>query len=74
MSIKLNLSSELKSEVPKFELFTSNGRTGIVFTGIPGGHEFTSLIVAILNADGKGKLPDDGIQKRIRATTLPLHH
>ena len=36
--------------------------------GIPGGHEFTSLLLAVLNADGKGKnLPDEAIRRRIRA-------
>lgn len=39
----------------------------LVIRGIPGGHEFTTLILAILNADGKGKLPDEGIQNRIKA-------
>ena len=39
----------------------------IQFRGVPGGHEFTTLILAILNADGKGKLPDEGIQRRIKA-------
>jgi len=36
--------------------------TGIVFRCIPGGHEFTSLLLAVYNADGKGKtLPDEAI-------------
>lgn len=39
----------------------------IDFKGIPGGHEFTTLILAILNADGKGKQPDEGIQQRIKS-------
>ncbi len=44
------------------------GATGIMFRGIPGGHEFTSLLLAVLNADGIGKnLPDDGIVGRLRA-------
>ena len=35
---------------------------------MPSGHEFTSLILAILNADGKGKnLPDEFTIKRIEA-------
>ncbi len=43
-------------------------KTGIAFRGIPSGHEFTSLLLAILNADGKGKnLPDQTISKRISA-------
>ena len=34
--------------------------TGIVFSGIPGGHEFTSLILAILQAGGHTlKLDED---------------
>lgn len=41
--------------------------TGISFRCIPGGHEFTSLLLAVLNADGKGKtLPDDVLAARIR--------
>ncbi len=45
----------------------------IEFKGIPGGHEFTTLILAILNADGKGKLPDPGIQRRIKSLKGPIH-
>lgn len=45
--------------------------TGVVFRGVPGGHEFTSLVLAVLNADGKGKLPDPGVQARVRALKGP---
>jgi alkyl hydroperoxide reductase subunit F len=45
--------------------------TGVVFRGVPGGHEFTSLVLAILNADGKGKLPDEGIRARVKALRGP---
>src|SRR5664279_6636634 len=46
-------------EVPgvQFDLLKDGAPTGIRFRAIPGGHEFTSLVLAILNADGKGKLP-----------------
>ena len=48
--------------------------TGIVFRAIPNGHEFTSLLLAVLNADGKGKnLPDEGIVSRIKALEGPAH-
>lgn len=48
---------------------TKNGiKTGIKFRGIPNGHEFTSLLLAILNADGKGKnLPDPTLTRRIKS-------
>lgn len=44
----------------------------IIIRGIPGGHEFTTLVLAILHADGKGKWPDDGILRRIRALKGPI--
>ena len=51
-----------------FDLLKEGRPTGIAFRGIPNGHEFTSLLLAILNADGKGKnLPDEGIARRISA-------
>ncbi|MBL8605844.1 MAG: alkyl hydroperoxide reductase subunit F [Myxococcales bacterium] len=45
--------------------------TGVVFRGVPGGHELTSLVVAILHAAGKGRQPDDGVKARIRALAGP---
>lgn len=52
----------------EFTLLRNGEATGVTFRGIPNGHEFTSLLLAILNADGKGKnLPDEGIARRIRA-------
>jgi NADH-dependent peroxiredoxin subunit F len=61
-------------EVPavRFELHKNAVATGVRFAGIPGGHEFTSLVLAILNADGKGRLPDEGIVRRIRALRGPV--
>lgn len=51
-----------------FDLRKDGAHTGITFRGIPNGHEFTSLLLAVLNADGKGKnLPDEGIARRVRA-------
>lgn len=46
--------------------------TGVRFRGIPSGHEFTSLVLAILNADGKGKLPDEMILERIKNLKGPI--
>lgn len=56
----------------RFDLLRDGVPTGIRFRGIPGGHEFTSLILAILNGDGKGRLPDEGIQRRIKALRGPI--
>jgi alkyl hydroperoxide reductase subunit F len=56
----------------QFDLHKNGRPTGIRFRGVPGGHEFTSLVVAILNSDGKGKLPDVGIVRRVKALQGPV--
>lgn len=65
-------SSQKQSPCPAFRIERAGKFTGISFRGIPGGHEFTSLVLAILNADGKGKLPDEGIQARIKNLKGPI--
>lgn len=80
----VELLTELASTSPKIEV-VETGREGlqvqierdgdvlpVILRGVPGGHEFTTLVLAILNADGKGKYPDEGIQNRIRALSGPV--
>lgn len=69
--ILLKESQEI-TEVPKLSLELNGRPTGINFLGIPGGHEFTSLVLAILNADGKGKMPDESIINRVRRLKGPI--
>lgn len=58
----------------EFRLLKNGGQTGIKFRGIPNGHEFTSLLLAVLNSDGKGKnLPDEFLADRIKALKGPIH-
>jgi alkyl hydroperoxide reductase subunit F len=71
-SSKINVLEAGDSLLPGFRILKNSSVTGVRFTGIPGGHEFTSLILAILNADGKGKLPDEAIQNRIRRLKGPI--
>ena len=59
-------SSGNSAKAPGFRIYIDGQPTGIGFVGIPGGHEFSSLVLAILNVAGFGKLPDDGIQQRIK--------
>ena len=41
--------------------------SSIIFKAIPNGHEFSTLLLAILNLDGKGKnLPDETIIGKIK--------
>ncbi|MBI5543596.1 MAG: alkyl hydroperoxide reductase subunit F, partial [Deltaproteobacteria bacterium] len=61
-----------ESDSVQFDLLKDGALTGVRFRGVPGGHEFTSLVLAILNADGKGKLPDEGVQRRVKALRGPI--
>lgn len=54
------------------EILRDGTPTGIAFRAVPGGHEFTSLVLAVLNADGKGKLPDEGLRRRIANIQGPI--
>jgi alkyl hydroperoxide reductase subunit F len=60
------------SPIPIFDFLREGHPTGIHFRGIPGGHEFTSLILAVLNADGKGRLPDEGVKSRVARIKGPV--
>ncbi len=59
-------------DVPRFGIVADGRATGIGFTGVPGGHEFTSLVLAILYAAGLGKRPDDSMIARIRRLKGPI--
>lgn len=66
-SDRLTLQEET-GEGFEFDILKNGESTGIKFRGVPTGHEFSSLLLAILNADGKGKnLPDEFIAKRLKS-------
>lgn len=57
-----------------FDLWKNGKETGIRFRAVPNGHEFTSLLLAILNSDGKGKnIPDENIAMRVGALKGRIH-
>lgn len=56
-----------------FSILKNGKETGVTFRAVPNGHEFTSLLLAILNHDGKGKnFPDEAICNRVRALRGPI--
>lgn len=50
-----------------FDLAVDDKPTGIVFSGIPGGHEFSSLILALLQSSGVPLKLDESLQKIIKS-------
>lgn len=71
-SDKISLSVK-DGEGLAFSILKDGVDTNIRFRGVPNGHEFTSLLLAILNADGKGKnLPDEAISARVKSLKGPI--
>lgn len=71
ISVKVDDAVSVRDAM-SFALLADDEPTGIVFSGIPGGHEFTSLVVAVLQAGGRALKLDDSIQQRIKAIAQPL--
>ena len=70
---KISVQSSGKvNAAPAFRILKNGKETGIHFRGIPGGHEFTSFVLAILNTDGKGKMPEGGLVSRIKNIKGPV--
>jgi alkyl hydroperoxide reductase subunit F len=58
---------------PHFKIQLENKVTGVSFTGVPGGHEFSSLIMAILHSQQKAKSWDDGLQMQVKNLKGPIN-
>lgn len=69
-SSKITLVESDRSETlrsPVSFLVQANGEdTGITFSGVPGGHEFNSLILAVLQAGGSKLKLDESIQNMVK--------
>ena len=56
-----------------FELLANDAHQGVVFSGIPGGHEFNSFVLALLHTGGVPIKLDQSVQALIRQIKVPLH-
>ena len=62
-----------EENAPTLAIWRDGNPTAVSFCGIPNGHEFTSLILAVLNAAGQGKnLPDEALRRRIASLQGPV--
>lgn len=69
--VESDRSADLRS--PVSFLIQANGiDTGITFSGVPGGHEFNSLILAVLQAGGSKLKLDESIQNMVKKVKSKL--
>lgn len=67
-----DLADALRSPI-SFLLEADNENTGIEFSGIPSGHEFNSLVLAMLQAAGTEIKLDDSLKAMLAAISEDLH-
>lgn len=65
MSSKITVEKVKLKRTPSFSINRPNEDTGITFAGIPLGHEFTSLVLALLQTSGRPPRVDDKVINKV---------
>lgn len=73
MSSRISVQREQLERTPSFSVNKAGEESGIVFAGLPLGHEFTSLVLALLQVSGRAPKIDEAVAKRIQAIKEPMH-
>ncbi len=74
MTDKLSVEITGGIGVPNVRVLNDDGSwAGLTFHGVPGGHEFTSFVLAIYNASSAGQKVSDEDRARIEAITKEHH-
>lgn len=66
MSSKIKVEQAKLARTPSFSINRIGEDTGVAFAGIPLGHEFTSLVLAILQVSGRTPKIDDKVIDRVK--------
>lgn len=66
MSSLIRVEQARLGRTPGFSISKIGEDTGITFAGVPLGHEFTSLVLAILQVSGRAPKVDDRVIERIK--------
>jgi NADH-dependent peroxiredoxin subunit F len=73
MSTKIKVEKTTLDRTPSFSISRIGEDTGIVFAGIPLGHEFTSLVLALLQVSGRPPKVEQSIIEQIQSIEGEYH-
>src|SRR5699024_5499355 len=73
MSPKITIEHTVLDRTPSFSVNRPNEDTGITFAGLPLGHEFTSLVLALLQVSGRAPKVDQKVIDQIKALDGEYH-
>src|SRR5690625_4284426 len=66
MSSRIKVEKTELERTPSFSVNRVDEDTGIVFAGIPLGHEFTSLVLALLQVSGRAPKVDEKVSEQVK--------
>lgn len=66
MSEKITIEHTVLERTPSFSVNRAGEETGITFAGVPLGHEFTSLVLALLQVSGRAPKIDQNVMDQIK--------
>lgn len=67
MSSKIKVENAQSQRTPSFSVNRAGEDTGVVFAGIPLGHEFTSLVLALLQVSGRAPKVDQSVLDQVKS-------
>lgn len=73
MSDKLSLVESKLEIAPAFSLYRGEENLGVIFAGVPLGHEFTSFVLALLQVSGRAPKISAELVQQIKSINKPLH-
>ncbi len=74
--LRVQMAEQSASEqfLPCVRICRADGsETGLAFHGVPGGHEFTSFLIGLYNASGRGQEISEAEKAEIAHITKPMH-
>ncbi len=73
MSPKIKVENTTLERTPSFSVNRIGEDTGIIFSGIPLGHEFTSLVLALLQVSGRAPKVDQKVMDQVKGIQGEYH-
>lgn len=73
MSSRIKVEKAQLERTPSFSVNRVSEDTGVVFAGIPLGHEFTSLVLALLQVSGRPPKVDQKVIDQVKSIQDELH-
>lgn len=72
-SSRITIEETDLKRTPSFSVNRPGEETGITFAGLPMGHEFNSLVLALLQVSGRAPKEEQAVIDQIKALDQPLH-